>query len=418
VVKKNYAWDTGATLDEHSKQKHKILKEYFREYLITRCKLPQQEKFRLAIIDGFSGAGKYKCGAYGSPLIFVEVLKDTACEINISRAAQGMRPIEIECFFVFNDLYEPAIEKLKENLAPLVVEINESHPKLHIQIEYMNVSFDEAYIATKQQLVSARYRNVIFNLDQCGYTNVNKATIEDIMSTWKSAEIFLTFSIQTLRAYLSVDREKNRALLNQPKLLDEIYTHLNDENGVIKTSKKEWLGIAEQIIFENLKNCAPFVSPFSINNPKGWRYWLIHFANNYRARQVYNNVLHDNSTSQAHFGRLGLDMLSYDPTDQGKLYLFDRDSRTEAKKELFDDIPRLITEYGDAISVEDFYMGVYNGTAAHSDDIHEMIIENPDLEVITPSGGERRKASTIKSVDTLRLKAQKSMFPMFFKGNK
>ena len=78
-------------------------------------------------------------------------------------------------------------------------------------------------------------------------------------------------------------------------------------------SGKEWLGAAGRIVFDRFRQCAPFVTPFAIHNPKGWRYRLIHLAASYRARQVYNDVLHDNSSQQAHFGRAGLRMLSYDP---------------------------------------------------------------------------------------------------------
>ena len=85
MVQKNYDWKGGATLDDHTKKKHTILQEYFRQYLITRCKLPQREKFRLVIVDGFSGAGLYACGSYGSPLIFVDVLQNTLVSINIDR---------------------------------------------------------------------------------------------------------------------------------------------------------------------------------------------------------------------------------------------------------------------------------------------------------------------------------------------
>jgi three-Cys-motif partner protein len=74
MARKDYDWDGGAELEVHTKKKHSILREYFRQYLIIRCQLPQQEKFRLAIVDGFSGAGLYKCGNFGSPLIFVDVL--------------------------------------------------------------------------------------------------------------------------------------------------------------------------------------------------------------------------------------------------------------------------------------------------------------------------------------------------------
>jgi hypothetical protein len=168
-------------------------------------------------------------------------------------------------------------------------------------------------------------------------------------------------------------------------------------------------------VFEAFRTCAPFVSPFSINNPEGWRYWLIHFANFYRARQVYNNILHDNSSAQAHFGRSGLNMLSYDPDhDGGTLYLFDEPARQAARTQLLEDIPRLITESGDVIAMSEFYENIYNITPAHTDDVHAAMMDNPDVEVITPGGGERRKANTIMVDDLLRLKAQKSFFPMFF----
>lgn len=89
-------------------------------------------------------------------------------------------------------------------------------------------------------------------------------------------------------------------------------------------SRKDWLGTAERIVYNAFRLYAPFHSPFSINNSDGWRYWLIHFSKSYRARQVYNNILHDNASLQAHFGRSGLNMLSYDSQhDEGMLYLFD-----------------------------------------------------------------------------------------------
>lgn len=47
------------------------------------------------------------------------------------------------------------------------------------------------------------------------------------------------------------------------------------------------------------------------------------------------------------------------------------------------------------------------------DDIHAAMIENPDLEVITERGGERRKGGTIEMTDTLRMKKQRSFFPWF-----
>ena len=106
-------------------------------------------------------------------------------------------------------------------------------------------------------------------------------------------------------------------------------------------------------------------------------------------------------------------MLSYDPSHDGALYLFDVNGREAAKAQLYDDIPRLLTDLGDVINVGEFYENIYNMTPAHMDDVHAAMIANPDLEVITPGGGARRTANTISTDDTLRLKAQRSFLPMF-----
>lgn len=409
MVEKRYSWTDGAALEDHSKRKHKILREYLANYLTVRCQLPQQTRFRLAIVDGFAGGGRYRCGTAGSPLIFIEELRVAIQSINLNRAAQGLGSLEIECLLLFNDADPGVIELLQSHVAPLQAEIKASEPKLHLQIEYLSEPFEEAYSRIKGMIEQGRYRSVLYNLDQCGHSLVKRATLMDIMRSNPSAEIFYTFAITSLVTFLKK---------SQPDLLGRQLAHLafgevdlDALQGAM--TRNEWLGAAERLVFEAFRACAPYVSPFSINNPSGWRYWLIHFANVPRARQVYNNILHENASAQAHFGRSGLNMLAYDPRDDGALYLFDVSGRQAAHAQLLEDIPRLVSESGDVIGVADFYESIYNATAAHADDIHRAIIDNPDIEVITPAGGERRSAAAIGSSDILKLKRQISFFPMF-----
>ncbi|RCK40966.1 hypothetical protein TH25_24240 [Thalassospira profundimaris] len=410
MVGKQYEWVDGAKLEDHSRRKHKILREYVFDYISVRCKLPQQERFRLAIVDGFAGGGRYQCGTAGSPIIFLEELQRAIEAINTHRTVHGIGSIEIECLVIFNDANREAIELLKTQVAPVLAQINQNCPKLHIRVEYLTDFFECIYPQLKNILNHGRYRNVLFNLDQCGDSHVERKTLLDIMHSYPAAEIFYTFMISSLLAFLKK---------NQPEKLQARLSHLGLSNTDIEMlngvmSKRDWLGTAEKIVFDTFSWCAPYVSTFSINNPGGWRYWLIHFANVFRARQVYNNILHDNASLQAHFGRSGLNMLSYDPRhDEGTLYLFDNKGRASAKEQLFYDIPRLVSTSGDAMPVLDFYESIYNVTPAHADDIHAAIIENPDLEVITPSGGERRKANTIKVNDVIKVKTQSSFFPIF-----
>ena len=413
MAKKQYKWVDGARLEEHSRRKHKILREYIFDYLTVRCSLPQQQRFRLAIVDGFAGAGRYECGTAGSPLIFMQELKRAVDAVNTRRRVQGLGMVEVECLLIFNDQDHNAIELLKKNVAPEQVNITQTCSKLHIRVEYLNKAFEDAYPKIKELLKQGRYKNVLFNLDQYGYSHVKRRTICDIMRSYPSAEIFYTFVIDALLAFLQKNEpEQLKARLNH---LGVTSVDIGALGGLM--SKNDWLGTAENIVFDTFRLCAPYVSPFSINNPGGWRYWLIHFANVYRARQVYNKILHENASLQAHFGRSGLNMLSYDPRhENGMLYLFDDEGREAAKNQLLGDIPRLLTESGDAMPVKEFYENIYNITPAHTNDIHAAIIDNPDLEIITPAGGERRKANTISADDTITLKRQASFFPMFLQA--
>jgi three-Cys-motif partner protein len=322
-----------------------------------------------------------------------------------------MSPIDIECLLILNDYDPKTIALLKQNAAPLIAHISQNVPRLHLLVEYREKKFEVIYPEIKRLIEKGNYQNVLFNLDQCGTSKVDIDTISNIVASFTSAEIFYTFGIETLVSFLN--QSDSIALAKQLAPFGVTVAELAHLDGLM--SKQVWLGAAERIVFDAFRGCADYVSPFSIHNPQGWRYWLIHFANSVRARQEYNNILHQNSSSQAHFGRSGLHMLAYDPSEaDSMLYVFDEAGRAQAKIQLHDDIPRMITNYGDAIGVDDFYASIYNATPAHMLDINSAIIDNPDLEVITEDGGERRKANTMRISDTLRMKHQRSFFPMFF----
>lgn len=410
MSEKPYQWAQGAVLEDHSRRKHKILREYLAEYLRVRCRIGRMERFRLAIVDGFAGGGRYVCGSAGSPVIFIEVLRQAVLDVNGWRAAQGLGPIEIECLLILNDLDRAALEQLKANVAPLLAEITQNVPSLHLRTEFFNASFEEVYPRIRELLERGRFRNVLFNLDQCGYTRVSRETLTDIMRGYRSVEIFYTFMVGALLTYLQASNPQRLSEQLAPFGIAE--ADIRDLGAGL--SKPLWLGAAERLVFETFRECGAYVSPFSINNPDGWRYWMIHFANSHRARQVYNDVLHANSSEQAHFGRSGLNMLAYDPRHEGgSLYLFDVSGRARAHQELVGDIPRLVAEYGDAMAVGEFYADIYNATPAHSDDIHKAMIDSRDIEIITAAGGERRSARTIDPGDLIKLKPQRSFFPIF-----
>mgnify|MGYP000102844258 CR=1 FL=1 len=410
MVSKKYQWGEGVALLPHTQKKHAILRDYFLQYLLTRCHYPTRS-FKLVIVDAFSGSGMYEGNNYGSSLIFLDVLHQAIVGENTRRHAENLPELHIECLLCFNDIETETINMLKANVETFCSTLTDVS-QLTVRPEFSSYAFDAWYPLLKQRIQQTGCNNVFFNLDQCGYKHVGTDVIRDILSSWKSAEVLLTFMIESLINYLSPKKENVHLEPSLRAQVTDLSTAFNQGN----LSRVTWLGQAEQMVFNYLGQVAQFVSPFTINNPNGWRYWLMHFATSYRARQVFNNVLHQDNATQAHYGRAGLNMLSYTPGDDAQLYLFNEDSREQAKASLYDDIPNVVSRSGDTLEMDEFYKLVYNGTPAHSDDIHQMMIDNPDVEILTrEDGGRRRKANTIRSTDVIKLKKQRSFFIFFDK---
>ncbi len=93
-------------------------------------------------------------------------------------------------------------------------------------------------------------------------------------------------------------------------------------------------------------------------------------------------------------------MLTYDPAHEtGHCTVRPCGTRRQLERaQLLDDVPALHRGTGDAVGVGDFYETIYNATPAHKDDNHRAIIDNPDIAVITPAGGERRAPARSASV--------------------
>jgi len=409
AISNHYQWKGGAELEPHSKAKLRILKDYLRQYLLIRCALPKMSKLRMAIVDGFCGGGRYACGAFGSPLLFIETTREVVEEINIKRAVEGINTrLHLELFLILNDKKEDAFEAVKYHCEPYVAHINENVSDINLTVDYRNFSFEDEFQNIFTDLQEGSYKNVLFNLDQYGYKGVWVDTIKKITSSFSRPEIFLTFSVDTIKTYYSQDQEKNRVPLNHLGV-DCTIQELMD--GPVSTGER--LGIIEKFVFNALGPCAKYVSPFAIHNPKGWKYWLIHFSQVARARQAYNDVLHQNSTCQAHYGKAGLDMLFYDPSfSPGQIYLFEENDRNKDRDQLLIDIPKVVTDLGrNEMLVEDFYRYSYNRTAAHSDDLNSTLIKSRELEVHTGKGGTRSSSEQIKPTDLIvRVKQKEFLF--------
>lgn len=413
MTKQEYDWTAGVVLKEHTRCKLDIIREYFHDYLRVKCSA-MNRSFRIAIVDGFAGGGRYKNGESGSPLVFLEELEQFVHEEQIRRKSQNLPEITVECLFIANEIDENANAKLDEHITNWKL-ANTVDPKvLSVDIKRFKQPFTQAYLDIKNLLLGKKFQNIIFNIDPCGYTQFQLSFLKDIMKSFRSPEIFYTFMIGSLFNYASWEN-KDRTQNFLRELGFSLEKFFRDDT--LRT-KNEWLGAAEKVVYDEFIQSANYVSPFAINqsNGTGYNYWLLHFSSSFRAREVYNDVLHRKAHSQAHVGRSGLRMLEYTADARGiGFFDFSPADRAKSLVELHNDIPSHISEFGDAMNIAEFKSSIYNSTPAHSEDIIQVLFENPDIEVYKEDGGRRKKASTISNSDFVRISPQRSFFSVLNK---
>ncbi len=410
MVKVKYDWASGVKLEQHTRCKLDILREYFYQYLRVRViSSPNVRRFRIAIIDGFAGGGIYKDGTFGSPLIFLEELKKFSDEITIRRHDKKLPKLLIECLFIVNEIDPNANETLYNQLKIWVAANDIPKEHFNIEIQKFEKPFLDVYPKIRQTLWNRKFQNVLFNIDPYGYTQVDFTTLYDIINSFKNVEIFYTFMVGAFLQYLSL-----KDISSVEKKIEGLDISIQDyfQNEELRT-KPEWLGGIEKIIHAEFSKVAKFVSPFAINQEgnTGYNYWLLHFSKHYRAREVYNDVLHKKAESQVHFGRFGLDMLKYTSGQDGiGLFDFSEMARKKSIEKLHSDIPKFISESDNGMLISDFKDKIYNNTPAHSDDINNVLIESQDIKVLTDKKHPRRSANTITNPDFIELNKQKSFY--------
>ena len=90
----HYEWALGGAypfIQQHSVAKHEILRAYLVAYIQTLISTPNQEVFRLAIIDGFAGGGVYR-GKMERAKAGVTVLKSIGARSLPRPAGSDRRP--------------------------------------------------------------------------------------------------------------------------------------------------------------------------------------------------------------------------------------------------------------------------------------------------------------------------------------
>jgi three-Cys-motif partner protein len=421
MTQKHYNWKNGPdVIQQHSLAKHRILQAYLAAYFKTLVSSPNQDILRLTLVDGFAGGGMYVHNdtrelVKGSPFICLNATKEADYLINKDRR----KPVKLDVSYFFVEADRHAYQHLDKVLR------DEGYgAELGNTIYLRQAKFqDEAdgiieFIKKK----SPRNGRSIFVLDQYGYKEVPRPLIQKIFKNLPSAEVILTFGVDSFLNFVS-DKRLNKELLNNIGVPDVLQGRTIDE---IKTSERDWRRFIQCSLYRNLvTGCgAKHYTPFFIRNKNGHGdYWLIHLSQHHKARDVMTEVHWENNNYFIHYGGAGLDMfhmVGYDPDNdsahkgQSELgFEFDDVARDASIACLMEQIPRLIYANDEGASFGVLFATTCNESPASAEIYRgaiERLVEHKVIEVVSAEGVKRRSAQQIKASDQIIQPDQRTLF--------
>lgn len=418
---KHYNWKNGPdAIQQHSVAKHRILQSYLAAYFKTLVSSPNQDELRLTLVDGFAGGGLYyhndtKEPIKGSPFVCLNATKEAEFLLN-----QGRRkPLKLDVSYFFVEANRDAYLHLDKVLRE---EGYKDHIGGVIQLRHAKFQDEVDNILESIKKKSPRNGRSIFVLDQYGYKDVPAALIQKIFTTLPSAEVILTFGVDSFINFAS-DKNLTQELLDEIGISDVWQGKTIEE---IKSSEKEWRYFIQSALYRSLvTRCgAEYYTPFFIRNNQGHGdYWLIHMSQHFRARDVMTQVHWDNQNYFIHYGGAGLNMfqmVGYDPDHDASLsgqsslgFEFDNIARKTSIATLAAQIPRLIYANNNGMSFGELFAKTCNQSPAsasiYQETIHELLA-NKIFDVVGVNGEKRRSAIQIKTNDQIMPAAQRPLF--------
>lgn len=418
---KHYNWKNGPdAIQQHSIAKHRILQSYLAAYFKTLVSSPNQDELRLTLVDGFAGGGLYyhnhtKELIKGSPFVCLNATREAEFLLN-----QGRRkPLKLDVSYFFIEANRDASLHLDKTLRE-----HGYANQIGNTIQLRNAKFQDEVDNIIQSIKSKSPRNgrSIFILDQYGYKEVPTGLIQKIFANLPSAEVILTFGVDSFVNFAS-DKNLTQELLDEIGISDVWQGKTIEE---IKSSEKEWRYFIQSALYRSLvARCgAEYYTPFFIRNNQGHGdYWLIHMSQHFRARDVMTQVHWDNQNYFIHYGGAGLNMfqmVGYDPDHDASLsgqsslgFEFDDIARKASIATLSAQIPRLIYANNDGMSFGELFAKTCNESPAsasiYQETIHELLA-NKIFDIVGVNGEKRRSALQIKTTDQIIPAAQRSLF--------
>lgn len=413
MAHKGYGWKVGQPaplLEDHSKEKHRLLATYLRSYIKTLAANPAQDSIRFSVVDGFAGGGTYtdpdtNLILPGSPLRAIEAVDSAVAELNLTGGRRKQLRNEVDFHFVEKDA--DAYAFLCQSLVDRAIPFNVPNARVSVYQGAFE-TFAPGVIAAIHQR-SKRAGKSIFILDQYGYSKVPVTTLRQIFAALPKAEVILTFHVDSLINYLN-DENLARAevRLAVPTLLAGASLSELRQSHASPHLRRVVQAVLWRILQAEVG--VPYSTPFFLKPKSGQgMYWLVHFATQLRAHDVMKET-HWNGLSVAHYGLPGVDMLGYDARSAKKLreidsvFGFDESAAGKTHLALTQEIPELVAT-GGSITFGELVQRQIANTPATQQMIASATFEaakNGDIRIFSAnSGRERRSANGIAADDVL-----------------
>lgn len=414
MVKNNdkYIWTNNniPSIDPHSLVKHKILKEYISAYIPTLLSNANIPKLTINLIDGFCGGGLYQDQngnlLDGSPIHLIETINAARINININREKKR----EINAHYFFSDKNSGAINHLK-NITSLKYKDNFHYINDYKKINFYNNSFSNSLpdIVDKIKKNKGGERSIFF-LDQYGYSDVKISEINKILRVLKNSEVILTFNIDSIFPYFSMNNNFRKALIN---LEIDNYIDWKFVAQLPKDGHHYRVYIQRQVAkaLKELSN-AKFMTLFFIKpqSSKEWGYWLVHLSNAYKAHEVMKTLHWNNATYFGHSLEAGIFEFGYEANRDSKLlgssgsFDFDDLSKQQCIDALHVDFGNILFKQDNQVQVGQLFPAVVSNTPASEEILQKslkQLHEEKSVEILNADGKPRKPSKIYNKTDVI-----------------
>lgn len=418
---KPFGWPadgSGAILQQHSVAKLEVLREYLLAYFKTLATAPGQEEIRVTLVDGFAGGGVYRHAdtqerILGSPLVFLKAAEQAQAIIN----AERRKPLHFNITYIFVEKNHDAIQSLR-----ITLKIEGYEQRIGADIHVIESTFEQQldHIIKAVKARTPRRGRALISLDQYGYKDVPASLIKRLLQELPRAEIVLTFAVDAFINFAS-DNSATQKTLDHIGIPDVLKGRTFQE---IKANESHFRFYIQSRLYKELTEAcgASYYTLFFIRTGGHGDYWLVHLSQHPKARDVMTQVHWAKNTHFIHYGDAGLDMfraIGYDAdsderyTGQSSLaFGFDDPANEKSINLLTEQLVQLVHER-ETVRFGEMYSATCNSTPADSQRYRkalENLIDLREVTITSPTGSQRRKATTIDDGDIIQIASQRTLF--------